>query len=203
MQQQVHLPTLSKVNKILIITMVVSFILHSVSINVFKFPLAQVLGLSLSGIKSGFIFQLITYPLANVGLMEVLFTGLLFWFLGSELENLWGQRKYIIYLVMTALVTGVFYLLVSAVMGGQISSYPFHGMAAFSSAMCVSYAVIYPDRMFQFFFLIPVKAKYFCMILAAMALYQGVFTPGGAQAWGQLAAMAFGFGFTYFSFEQI
>lgn len=195
--QQVHLPVLSKTNKTLIIVMVASFIIHSLAMSVFKIPLAQILGLSLSGIKSGFIFQFLTYPLANVGLMEVLFTGLLFWFLGSELESLWGQRRYIGYLIMITLLTGIIYILISAIIGGAIAGYPFHGMAAFSSAMCVSYAVLYPDRLFQFFFMIPVKAKYFCMILAAMALYQGVFTPGGAQAWGQLSAMGFGFAFIF------
>lgn len=175
--------------------MVASFILNSILMKVASIPSINLLGLSLAGIKSGFVFQFITYPLANVGLLEVVFSGILFWFLGSELERLWGERKYIAYLLMTTLLTGVIYILISAVVGGQITAYPFHGMAAFSSAMCVSYAVLYPDRQFQFFMLIPIKGKYFCMILAGMALWQGIFTPGGAQAWGQLSAMVFGFFF--------
>lgn len=193
--QQYHLPQLTKVNKYLLILLGASFILNSIMINIVKIPAANFLGLSLAGIQSGMVFQFITYPLANVGLFEAVFSGILFWFLGSDLESIWGQRKYIAYLLMTTLVAGVVYIVISAVVGGAIASYPFHGMAAFSSAMCVSYAVIYPDRIFQFFMLIPIKAKYFCMILAGMALWQGIFTPGGAQAWGQLSAMAFGFVF--------
>jgi len=193
--QQVHLPPLTKVNKYLLIMLCASFILNSVLINIVKMPAANFLGLSLAGIQSGMVFQFITYPLANVGLMEVVFSGILFWFLGSDLEQIWGQRKYIAYLLFTTLLSGVIYILLSVVVGGAIAGYPFHGMAAFSSAMCVSYAVIFPDRVFQFFMLIPIKAKYFCMILAAMALWQGIFTPGGAQAWGQVAAMVFGFFF--------
>ncbi len=179
-----------------------SFIVNSILINIAKIPAASFLGLSLAGIKSGLIFQFITYPLANVGLFEAVFSGILFWFLGSELERLWGEKKYIAYLLLTTLLTGVIYIAISMVMGGAVASYPFHGMAAFSSAMCVSYAVLYPDRQFQFFMLIPIKGKYFCMILAGMALWQGVFTPGGAQAWGQLSAMAFGFVFIRLSMHS-
>lgn len=193
--QQVYLPTLSRVNKALVIVLVASFILNSLLLKVGGISLSALLGLSLVGLKSGFVFQFITYPLVNVGLMEVVFTGLLLWFLGSDLESQWGEKKYIAYLVLTSIVSGIVYIVVSAIVGGSVAGYPLHGMSVFSSAMCVSYAVIYPDRMFQFFMLIPIKAKWFCLILAGMNLYSGVFTPGMAQAWGQLAAMTFGFFF--------
>lgn len=196
--QQFNMPILSRVNRILLIALGASFIIHSIAINIFKFPLTNFLGLSLVSFFSGFIFQIATYPFANVGLMEVVFSGLLLWFLGSELEQIWGARKYVIYLVSTVLFSGIVFLIVSAIFDGPMAGFPFHGMGVFSSAMCVSYAVHFPDRVFQFFMIIPIKAKYFCMILAGMSLYSGFFSPGGAMAFGNLGAMFFGFAFIWF-----
>lgn len=195
--QQFYMPNLSKTNKYLLIILGASFLIHSIAINVFKFPLTNFLGLSLVSFFSGFIFQIFTYPFANTGLMDVVFSGLLLWFLGSELESIWGSRKYFIYLVSTVFFSGLIFLLVSAIIDGPMSGFPFHGMSVLSSAMCVSYAVHFPDRVFQFFMLIPIKAKYFCMILAGMSLYTGFFTPGAAMAFGNLGAMIFGFAFIY------
>lgn len=195
------MPNLSKVNKILLIILGVSFVLNSIAINVLHVPLVNFLGLSFASFSSGFIFQIITYPFANVGLMEVVFSGLLLWFLGSELEGIWGERKYLAYLLMTVIFSGLAYLVFSVALGGAVTGFPFHGMNVLSSAMCVSYAVLFPDRVFQFFMLIPIKAKYFCMILAGMSLYSGLFTPSGAMAFGNLFAM--GFGLVFFKIEHL
>ena len=188
--QQIYLPPLTKINKGLLIALVASFILTSL-LSQTGVSLYGLLSLSPSGLKSGYIWQLFTYPLMSTGLMEVVFTGLLLWFIGSELERLWGARKYIAYLLMTTVVSAVFFLILSTIFGGG----RFSGMSFLSSAMCVSYAVLFPDRIFQFFMVIPIKAKFFCMILGAMSLYQGLLSSGGGAAMGQLAAMGFGFVF--------
>ena len=46
---------------------------------------------------------------------------------------------------------------------------------------------------------IPVKAKYFCMILAGISVYQGLLASGGATALAQLGAMGLGYLFIGFS----
>jgi membrane associated rhomboid family serine protease len=194
---QMYLPKLSRVNKFIIGAMVAFFILNAILSSFAGLSLVKLMGLSLDGIQNGFVFQFVTYPLVASGLMDVVFTGLLIWFLGSDLEKMWGQKNYISYLLLTAVFTGLFYLLISLV-NSKLAVYPIYGMSIFSSAMCVSYAVIYPDRVFQFFMLIPVKAKYFCLILAGMSLYNGIFSPGGAVAWAQLFSMGIGFGFVFF-----
>lgn len=200
--QQTYLPPLTKVNKYLIGILVVSFVVSSVFAQFLNISLVNILGLSVTGIQNGLIFKMITYPFVNSGLLNVVFTGLLFWFLGSDLEVRWGSKRYVKYLIVATLVNAFAYCLFALFMGGASMHYPFHGMAFLSSAMCVSYAVIYPDRVFQFFMIIPVKAKYFCLILAGMNVYQGFFSPGGAQAFGNIASMIYGalfvFGFRAF-----
>lgn len=195
--QQMYLPPLTKVNKYLIGILVVSFVLGAVFAKAFDLSLVNILGLDVASLKAGLIYKMVTYPFISTGLFNVVFTGLLFWFLGSDLESRWGAKRYIQYLLIATLVNAFAYSLFAIFMGGASLNYPFHGMAFLSSAMCVSYAVIYPDRVFQFFMIIPVKAKYFCLILAAMNVYQGFFTPGGAQAFGNIASMIFGAAFVF------
>ncbi|AYF44887.1 MULTISPECIES: rhomboid family intramembrane serine protease [Halobacteriovorax] len=195
--QQMYLPPLTKVNKYLIGILVVSFVLGAVFAKAFDISLVAILGLDVASLKSGLIYKMVTYPLVSTGLFNVVFTGLLFWFLGSDLEARWGSRRYIHYLLIATFVNAFAYSLFAIFMGGASLNYPFHGMAFLSSAMCVSYAVIYPDRIFQFFMIIPVKAKYFCLILAGMNVYQGFFSPGGAQAFGNIASMIFGAAFVF------
>ncbi len=191
--QQMYLPPLTKINKVLLIVLVSSFVISTILSQALGLPVNGILGLSTNAFFSGYIWQLLTYPLINTGLMEVVFTGLLLWFIGSELESLWGTKKYITYLLMTTLFSAIAFLVITLFVGSSF----FSGMGFLSSAMCVSYAVIYPDRIFQFFMVIPVKAKYFCLILAAMSLYQGLVSSGKGAALGQLSAMAFGYIFLH------
>ena len=193
--QQTYLPPLTKVNKYLIGILVISFVISSVFSQFLDISLVNILGLSVQGLKDGLIYKMVTYPFVNSGLFNIVFTGLLFWFLGSELESRWGAKRYIKYLGIAVIVNAFAYSLFALFMGGASMNYPFHGMSFLSSAMCVSYACIFPDRVFQFFMIIPVKAKYFCLILAGMNVYQGFFTPGGAQAFGNIASMIFGAAF--------
>ncbi|MGI4993161.1 rhomboid family intramembrane serine protease [Halobacteriovorax sp. GFR7] len=190
--QNIYLPPLTKVNKYLIGIIVASFVISAVFAQFLNISLVNIFGLNVSALKAGLIYKMVTYPFVNTGLFNVVFTGLLFWFLGSDLEARWGARRYVQYIIIAVLVNAFAYTLFALFMGGATINYPFHGMAFLSSAMCVSYACIYPDRIFQFFMIIPVKAKYFCLILAGMNVYQGFFTPGGAQAFANIASMIFG-----------
>ena len=186
---------MTKVNKFLLIALVASFVIISVLEKALGVPVTSLLALSGEGVSNGFIWQLFTYPLVNFDVMGVVFTGLLLWFIGSDLETLWGQTKYMAYVFIMTLMTGIFYLVLSMFVKGSV----FFGMSFLSSALCVSYAVLYPNRVFQFFMVIPVKAKYFCMILAGISVYQGLLASGGATALAQLGAMGLGYLFIGFS----
>lgn len=188
MQTSFQLPTLSKINKVLIIMMVVMFLLSSIVSLSLNFSLNSLLGLSLDGLSRGMIFQVLTFPLIENHLLAVLFNGLIFWFIGSEIEWQFGPRKYIFFLLTSLFVGAVFFLIVAFLF--NMSSIPLSGLAGVSSGLCLAYAVFYPDRLFTFMLIFPMKAKYFCLLIIAISLYNGFFSPGRAGAWAQLGAMA-------------
>jgi len=190
--RQFYMPPFTKVNKAIIISTVAVFILGSI----WK-VLPAYLGLSAGAFFNGHIYELLTYPFVSRGLLEVVFNCLLVWFIGCELENLWGTIRYVSFLATSYIGAGLIYLMVSVLFfsGSAVYSYPLMGLHGLCSALLLAYAILYPDRVFHFMLIIPVKAKWFCAILIGMELYSGVFSPSAALAWGHLGAMGCGYCF--------
>jgi membrane associated rhomboid family serine protease len=188
MQAGFQAPPLTKTNKILIITLVVFFVLSQIT----KGALGSYLALSLSGMSSGLFYQLITYPFIEASFMGLLFEGLLLWFIGSELESKWGRKFYIEFFLVSVLSVAPLYLILSKTLG---LSAPLMGITGFNYALLVAYAIIYSERQLMFMMIFPMKAKYFCMLLAGIQLYTGFFSGSGAVSFTHLAAMLFAFMF--------
>jgi len=186
-------PRLTPINKWLIIVSVALFFIEASLKQFAHFSLLPYMGLSLSGVSSGLIFEPFTYVFFSHGLMDVIFHALGLWFVGSELEELWGRKRYVSFLVGVSLGGALLYLLMGALFfEGMLWRFPLAGMSGPVMALFLGYAILYPNRPFLFMFVFSVPAKYFCMILIAMSLYTGVFTPAGIGAWGHLGCMAMG-----------
>jgi membrane associated rhomboid family serine protease len=180
-------PQLTPVNKTIIIAIASLFILENILAMSMGFRLTNITALYGSKFFSGHIYELITYPWIGRGLLEVVFNGLLFWFIGSELESMWGRKRYLAFIAASFIGGGILYILISSLLvGGNL---PLMGMAGVASSLCVAYGVLFPDRVFSFMMIIPIKAKYFCMLLVGMSLFNGIFSPGGSLAWGHLGSM--------------
>jgi membrane associated rhomboid family serine protease len=133
--------------------------------------LGSYLALSSDGFSSGLIYQLITYPFIEASFMGLLFEGLLLWFIGSELESKWGRKFYIEFFLISILSVAPLYLILSKTLG---LSAPLMGITGFNYALLVAYAIIYSERQLMFMMIFPMKAKYFCLLLAGIQLYTGL-----------------------------
>ena len=148
------------------------------------------IGLGLQAL--GFVYhpyQLVTYPWVSYGFFDTLFNALILWFIGSELEISWGRKKYIMVTLVTFIVGGLAYLLIAAIWQ---TPYALKGLMGLANAWLIIYAIKFPDQIFSFMLLFPMKARYFCYLLLGVQIYLGIFTPGGVQVWGHLAATAAG-----------
>ena len=180
----IYLPHLTPLNKKLIIVLVVAFLLDSVLGATAGISLRFLTGLQGELFFSGHLYKLLTWPLVVGSPFEALFDSLILWFIGSELEVMWGRRHYINFLLSSVLGGGILFLLVVQMTGhGSALS----GMGGIASGICMAFGILFPHRiMFLLFF--PIKAKYLVMILVGMNLYQGLFSPGKALAWGILGS---------------
>lgn len=189
---QFYTPRLTFISKIIIIATVAIFLLSSVLELSMGGGLKPFLGLTATGFVSGGIHTILTYPFMGTGLFEVIFDCLLVWFIGCELEALWGRGKYLLLALFATLLSAAIYLAVSLVFP-SVGGVALTGLAGFCNALLVAYAVLYPDRYFSFFMIFPIQAKWFCLILLGMQLYLGIFSPAGVLAWGHMGGMLAGF----------
>src|SRR5689334_8376880 len=77
----------------------------------------------LEPLQSGIFWpwQVVTYAFVHRQLGDAFFNMLAFWMFGAELELLWGPRRYVQYLLASALAAAAIYLLVSlAIPGGAL-----------------------------------------------------------------------------------
>lgn len=190
---QFYTPPLSRINKFIIVIHVGLFLLNAILAQTSGINLASLLGLSLGGMKSGLVFQIITFPFIEVNFMSVLFNSLILWFIGSELESRWSEVFYLKFLMISAISSGLFYLVLSALFGGAFSMIPLHGINGMTFALLVAYGIIFSERQLTFMLLFPMKAKYFCMLLCGIELYMGIFSTYGKASWAHLFSMAVGF----------
>lgn len=195
MQTQMYVPNLSKVNKYIIIIHVGLFIINSIMQATAGMSLSSFLGLSLAGVSKGMVYQIATFPFIETNFLSVLFNSMLIWFIGADLENRWGQSFYVKFLAISATTSGAIYLLASA-LGSSVFMYtPLQGLGGIVFALLIAYGIIFSERQLTFMLLFPMKAKYFCMILAGIELYMGLFSANGKAAWAHLAAGAAGYAY--------
>jgi membrane associated rhomboid family serine protease len=187
---QFSAPPLTKMNKIILISTGACFLLFSILKAVGAFNLVSVLGLSASDLVRGHVYQLITYPLVETGLMGFVFNSLIIWFIGSELEGQWGSKIYLRFLLINVVVVGLIYSILNVALfyGTQAYFGSLHGLSGINFAMLASYAILYPDRQMAFMMIFPMKSRTFCLILAAIEAYLALFSDL-TSSWAHLLAM--------------
>lgn len=192
-----HMPNLSKINKIFLITCAAIFILQSLLTLIGGgLDLVSLLGLSIKGISHGYFFELITFPLVQENIISFLFNALVIWMIGSEIEESFGPRLYFGLLLFTIILSGIGYLSIVAIFYSSnllSSTIPMIGLTGFCSALLIIYSFLYSERTLTFMLLFPMKAKYFCWLLIAMEIYFSLFSGYAKSSWGHLSAMAVGF----------
>ena len=120
------------------------------------------------------IWQPATYLFLHDGPLHILFNMLGIWMFGVELEGRWGTRQFLKYYAITGIGAGLTVMVVSVLPFNApwIAATYDHATIGASGALyglLVAFAFYYPDRPLLMFFLFPIPAKYFVMIVGAMA----------------------------------
>ncbi len=126
-------------------------------------------------IENFFVWQPVTYMfLHSLNPMHVLFNMMTLWFFGTELEQKWGQRLFLIYYFFTGIGAAFFYLFGVALVGtikGMapiVYTQPVVGASGAVFGILLAYALLFGDRTIYFFGAFPIKAKYFVGIIGTI-----------------------------------
>jgi membrane associated rhomboid family serine protease len=141
-------------------------------------------------VKSFYVWQLVTYTFIHGGILHLVFNMLSLWWFGRELEELWGTRAFLRFYFLCAGLAGV-----CVVLAGYLVGNPTLSMIGSSGAIygiLAATAALWPDRELLFYFLFPVKVKYFVLIIAAITFFQS-FGINGAGNIALLTGFVFGY----------
>jgi membrane associated rhomboid family serine protease len=145
-------------------------------INVGVFALDVLLGGLLSRwfalwpIGVGFLpWQVVSYAFLHAGLLHLLFNMLALWMFGSEMERLWGPRRYIQFYAVSLLSAAAAQLIVAPLFGVVA---PTVGASGAILGLLVGYAMYFPDRRILLLIPpVPIKAKWLVVIYAVLTVY--------------------------------
>ena len=131
------------------------------------------------------IWQLVTYMFLHVGLMHILFNMLALWMFGAELERIWGTRNFLKFYFITGIGAGalsVAFALLPFAASRQLYGSDIIGASGAIYGLLLAYAMYFPDRPIYYMMLFPIPAKYFVMIIGAIAFYASLSGAGGGVA---------------------
>jgi membrane associated rhomboid family serine protease len=130
-------------------------------------------------LESGFLWQPVTYLFLHGDFFHILFNMLGIWMFGVTLERMWGTEFFLKYYFiagvgagLTVIAVGLLPFAATAPTYGAITI----GASGALYGILLALAIYFPDRPILMFLLFPIPAKYFVMIIGAIAFLSG---PGG------------------------
>ena len=136
-----------------------------------------------------FIWQVATYLFLHGGWFHIIFNLFALWMFGTDLENLWGSRQFLLYYFLTGVGAGILNVAL------EPSSLALTiGCSGAIYGLLLAFGLTFPERPIFLYFLIPIKAKWFVVIMGLIEFVSSFSTAGsGVSHVAHLGGMLFGF----------
>ena len=150
------------------------------------------LGAAQAGAPGFAPWQLVTYAFLHGGMLHLAFNMFALWMFGSMVERVFGTRRYLMYYLLCVITAALTQLAFSVFSGGI---YPTVGASGGVFGLLLAYARYFPNnRVMLLFPPIPMRARTFVLLYAAIELFLGVTgTQEGVAHFAHLGGMVGGF----------
>ena len=124
---------------------------------------------SAQGILHGQVWRLVTYVFVPTEASPIWLLVMLYFYywIGSCLEREWGNGKFTIYYVSGMLLTAIYGVVLSAILGRDVIV----STTYLNLSMFFAFATLYPDAQVLLFVFIPVKIKWMAILAACYFAY--------------------------------
>ena len=136
-------------------------------------------------------WQVVSYGFLHFDFNHLFFNMLGLWMFGGELEQVWGQKRFIVFYFASVIAAALTQLLVNYLLGALA---PTVGASGGLFGLLLAFAMIFPNRIILLFFVIPMKAKWLVALYGVIELYQGVYVlNSGVAHFAHLGGMLGGY----------
>jgi len=178
------MPPLPPVTKALMLICTAVFVLQML---LPMLPLSQLLALWPLDSGRFWPWQLVSYGFLHGDMLHLFFNMFGLYMFGSELERLWGTRRYIHMLLASVIAAALVQLVFNLVMGSRA---PTVGASGALFGLLLSFGMLFPNRIIMPLFPpIPMKARTFVMVFGGIELLFGLLGSGGVAHFAHLGGM--------------
>ena len=140
-----------------------------------------------------YFWQLGTYLFLHGGWFHIIFNMFALWMFGSDLEGLWGGKKFLVYYLVTGVGAGILDVVLNDFFRPGIPTATI-GCSGAVFGLLLAYGMLFPERVIYLYMVIPIKAKWFVVIMGVIELYSSINSPGSPIShFAHLGGMLFGF----------
>lgn len=181
--------------KWLLISNTALFVLHYLARWAGTDFIVQYFGLRPLSVLQGWgLYQLVTWMFVHSvpGFSHILFNMLALWMFGADLERTWGTKRFLQYYFLCGIGAGICVVIGNAIYGSLDTRTI--GASGAIYGVLLAFGMLFPDSTVLFSFLFPIKAKYFVMIIGAIAFLSSFGATGsGVSHVAHLGGMLFGY----------
>lgn len=174
-------PRMTPAVKALLIAIGAGFLLQLSGGKFFSVRPEIIFGFSPVSFLSGSIWQILTYPFLHGGLNHILFNCLILYMLGTELERRWGSQRFLKYYAVCAVGGALLQTLVWATTllfsseSSELGTIPIIGASGALYGLFMAFGKLHGRSQILVFFLFPMEARFFVMLLAGIEIVSAVF----------------------------
>ena len=181
--------------KWLLIANVSLFVIYFLAVLAHVHDLFDPLGLIPADVLFRFsLWQLVTYMFLHdpFGFGHILFNMLGLWMFGAQLERTWGTRKFVNYYFLCGIGAGVCAVVANAFFG-TLGTRTIGASGAIYGVL-LAFGILFPRVQILFFFLFPVEARWYVLIIGAITFLSSLQgSGGGVSHFAHLGGMLFGY----------
>ncbi len=173
-------PPLTRTTKGIIIVCVASyfvdFLLTNLGVTFKGLTINEIFGLVPALVQNrGWAWQFVTYIFLHGHPLHLLLNMLILWYFGAEMEQKMGESAFLRYFFICGIGAGIFNFGVNLLFSDYSHlTHPIIGSSGAIFGILAAYGIFFANRYFLVFFLFPMKAKYFVLVMAGMELILGV-----------------------------
>ena len=126
-------------------------------------------------------WQILTYPFVHLDGLGWFFNMLMLYFMGSRLEELWGMRRFVQFLLASTVAAALVFLLITLLVGTRV---PLTGMTGATFGMLVAFGVLFPHQRILLYFVAEVTMRTAVWVFVGIEVILMIGSMlGGGGAW--------------------